>query len=329
MARIVRIHQTGGPEVLKIENVDVPPPAEGEVKIKVKALGLNRAEVMFRSGKYLEQPQFPARLGYEASGIVESVGPGVSGFNPGDVVSIVPPSNLSKYGVYGEVATVPAMFVVKHPESLSFVDAAAIWMQYLTAYGALIDIADLKKDDFVVITAASSSVGIAAIQIARMMGAIPIATTRTSDKKQALLDAGAAHVIATQEEDLAAKLKEYTNGKGARIVFDPVGGMTVLALAHGMARGGILFQYGALSAEHTPFPLMEGLSKGLTMRGYTLFEIVADPKRFEKGKRFVIDGLTSGKLKPVIAKTFPLDEIVEAHRYMESNQQFGKIVVTV
>lgn len=329
MARIVRFHQTGGPEVLKLEEVDVPPPGEGEVRIKVKALGLNRAEVMFRMGIYLEKPQFPARIGYEASGIIESIGPDVRGLKPGDIVSIVPPPNLSKYGVYGELATVPANFVVKHPAALSFVDAAASWMQYLTAYGALIDIANLNKEDYVVITAASSSVGLAAIQLAKKVGATSIATTRTNEKRKALLDAGATHVIATKEENLPAKLMEYTNGKGARVVFDPVAGNSVLELVKGMSYGGILFEYGALSGEHTPFPLMEALRKGLTMRGYTLFEIVADPKRFEKGKHFVIEGLSSGSLKPIIAKTFPLDQIAEAHRYLESNQQFGKIVVTV
>lgn len=241
MPRIVRFHQVGGPEVLKIDTIDVPPPGPGEVQIRVKALGLNRAESMFRSGKYLEQPKFPSRLGYEASGIIEAVGPGANGLKPGDVVSVVPPPSQEKYGVYGEVATVPAYFVVKHPSSLSFEEAAAVWMQYLTAYGALIDIAAIKKGDFVVIPAASSSVGLAAIQISNMVGAIPIATTRTRDKEKALKEAGATHVIVTQEEDLAAKLKEITNGKGARVVFDPVGGKAVLALAEGIADHGILF----------------------------------------------------------------------------------------
>lgn len=328
MARIVRFHKIGGPDVLKIENIEVPAPGPGEVRIKVKALGLNRAESMFRSGNYLAQPKFPARLGYEASGTIDAVGSGVKGLAVGDAVSVVP-SDQEKYGTYGEVAIVPAKYVVKHPSWLSFVDAAAIWMQYMTAYGALIDIAAIHKGDYVVIPAASSSVGLAAIQLCNLVEAIPIATTRTSAKRKALKEAGAAHVIATQEEDLVAKLKEITGGKGARVVFDPVGGKTVNALAEGMADHGILFQYGALSPEPTPFPLMSALIRSLTMRGYILFEIVGDPTRFEKAKKFILDGLSSKKLKPIIAKTFPLEQIVEAHRYLESNQQFGKIIVTV
>ncbi len=329
MSRIVRFHETGGPEVLRIEDVVVPPPANGEVRIAVKAIGLNRAEVMFRTGMYLEQPQFPSRLGYEASGIVEAVGPGVKGLSTGDIVSVIPPKHLGKYGVYGEVAIVPADDVVKHPSSLSFAEAAAVWMQYLTVYGGLFDVAKITKGDYVVITAASSSVGLAAIQFALHVGAIPIATTRTSHKKRALEKLGVKHVIVTQEEDLAARLHEITHGKGARVVFDPVGGNTVLALAEGMAPGGVLIEYGALSPDPTPFPLMMGLMKGLTMRGYVVFELLRDAERRAKAVKYILGALDSGAIKPIIAKTFRLDNIVEAHRYLESNQQFGKIIVTV
>ena len=126
-----------------------------------------------------------------------------------------------------------------------------------------------------------------------------------------------------------AEVRRITGGKGARVVFDPVGGPTVAKLTAAMARRGILFQYGMLSTEPTPLPLADVLGKSLTVRGYVLFEITNDPRRLERAKQFIIDGLAAGKLKPVIAKTFPLDQIVAAHRYLESNQQIGKIVVTV
>ncbi|MGE5248071.1 MAG: zinc-dependent alcohol dehydrogenase family protein [Verrucomicrobiota bacterium] len=329
MARIVRFHQTGGPEVLKVEQVDVLPPGPGEVSIAVKALGLNRAEAMFRSGFYLDQPRFPARLGYEAAGAVAALGEGVQGFEVGEAVSTIPAFSQNQYGVYGDTAIVPAYAVAKHPASLTWTEAAAVWMQYITAYGALIDIAGLKGGDTLLIPAASSSVGIAAIQIARMVGATPVALTRTSSKRRALLAAGAARVIVTAEQDLVAEANTLTGGKGARVVFDPVGGPTVAKLTAAMAGRGILFLYGVLSTEPTPLPLLDVLSKSLTVRGYLLFEITADAQRLERAKKFIVDGLSAGKLKPVIAKTFPLDQIVEAHRYLESNQQVGKIVVTV
>jgi NADPH:quinone reductase-like Zn-dependent oxidoreductase len=329
MARIVRFHQTGGPEVLKIEQVDPRPPGPGEVRIAVKALGLNRAESIFRLGQYVEEPIFPARLGYEAAGTVEAIGEGVQGLKVGDAVSTIPAFSQNQYGVYGDTATVPAFAVAKHPAALSWVEAAAIWMQYATAYGALVEVAGVKAGETVLIPAASSSVGLAAIQIAKSIGATPVALTRSSKKSKTLLELGAAHVIATEEQDLVAEVNKLTGGQGARIVFDPVGGPTVTKLVAATAPHGILILYGALSPEPTPLPLFETLAKFLTIRGYVLFEIVTNPERLERTKKFIVDGLAAGKLKPVIAKTFPFEQIVEAHRYLESNQQIGKIVVTV
>jgi NADPH:quinone reductase-like Zn-dependent oxidoreductase len=329
MAKVVRFHETGGPEVLKIEEVDVPPPGRGEVQIAIKALGLNRAEVMFRNGQYIIDPRFPARPGYEAAGTVAGIGEGVEGFKIGDAVSVIPGFDMNDYGLYGDLANAPADLVAHHPSSLSWIEAAAIWMQYMTAYGALIDIAGLSRSDTVLIPAASSSVGIAAIQIANKVGATPIALTRTSAKRQALFDVGAAHVIATEEQDLVNEVNQITGGRGARIVFDPVGGTTVEKLVKAMAGFGILFLYGALSPQPTPLPLFDIVIKDLTIRGYKLMEVTKHPVRRERGKKFINAGLADGSLKPVIARTFPLEQIVEANRYLESNRQFGKVVVTV
>ncbi len=329
MARVVRFHETGGPDVLRIEEIEVPPPRKDEVQIRIHALGLNRAEAMFRAGQYVSAPRFPARPGYEAAGTVAAIGEGVRGFEVGDAVSVIPGFDLNDYGLYGELANAPARLVAHHSSALSWVEAAAVWMQYMTAYGALIDIAGLRSGETVVIPAASSSVGLAAIQIANKVGATPVALTRGRSKRPALVDAGAAHVIVTDEEDLVGGILASTGGKGARLVFDPVGGPTIEKLTKAMARFGILFVYGALSPEPTPLPLFDALVKGLTIRGYSLMEVTTDPARLERGKRFINEGLVDGRLKPIIAKTFPLEQMIEAHRYLESNQQFGKIVVTV
>ena len=328
MARDVRFHGHGGPEVLRIEDVEVPPPGPGQVRIRVKALGLNRAEASMRKGAYIETPALPSGLGLEAAGLVESVGDSVDGFAPGDVVSIIPPRSMARWPAYGELVIFPAELVVKHPPVLGFEAAAATWMQYLSAYGALVDIARLRRDEPVVITAASSSVGLAAIQVANSIGAVPIAVTRTSAKKKALLDTGAAYAVASQEEDLEARLKEIAP-QGVRVVLDAVGGPIFTPLAAAMSRGGILVEYGGLSPEPTPFPLLDVLSKTLTLRGYLVHEITGDPIRLKAAKRFILDGLGSGALKPVIARTFPFDRIVDAHRFLESGEQFGKVVVTV
>ena len=329
MPKIVRFHETGGADVLKIEDLPLTEPGEGEVRLKVEAIGLNRAEVMFRQGQYLETPELPSRLGYEAAGIVDAVGLGVSDIQIGDRVSTIPSFSMGQYGVYGESAIVPAYAVARYPDTLSVIEGTAIWMPYLTAFGALVEYGHLKKEDSVLITAASSSVGLAAIQITKSAGALAIATTRGADKKQFLLDAGANHVIVTDEENLAESVMTITSGHGANIIFDPVGGPLLESLADAAAPGAMIFEYGALSTAPTTFPLFSALAKGLTVRGYTLFEIVKDPGKLASGKQYIYDGLQTGALKPIIDSTFSLDAIADAHRYMESNQQKGKIVVTI
>ncbi len=202
MSKIIRFYETGGPEVLRVEEAPLVEPETGEVRLAVEAFGLNRADVMFRSGHGMEQPELPSRLGGEAAGVVEAVGAGVSDFHLGDRVAVPPSHSMGKYGTYGETAIVPASSLIRYPENLSPVDAAAAFVQYLTAYFAFVDVANVQAGQHVLITAASSSTGVAAIEFTHLLGATAIATTRTQAKKQALLNAGADHVIVTQEESL-------------------------------------------------------------------------------------------------------------------------------
>jgi NADPH:quinone reductase-like Zn-dependent oxidoreductase len=329
MPKIVRFHETGEAEVLQLEEMPLVEPGDGEVRLKVEALGLNRAEVLFRRGLYLEAPQLPARIGYEAAGVVDAVGSGVVGVNIGDRVSTIPSFSMGPYGVYGESAIVPAHAVAAYPDNLSAVEGAAIWMQYLTAYGALVEIGKMKPSHTVLITAASSSVGLAAIQMVKSIGARAVATTRGPDKKAFLQEAGADYVIVTDKEDLAERTREMTDGRGADIIFDPVAGPFLEKLAQAAAPGAVIFEYGALSLAPTPYPLFDALGKGLTVRGYTLFEIVTRPEILRAGKQLICNGLEAGTLKPIIDSTFGLEDIVAAHRHMESNRQKGKIVVKV
>ncbi len=269
MTRAVRFHEFGGPEVLQFEDLAIGDPAAGQMCVRIRAIGLNRAEAAFRSGHYIEKALLPARLGYEAAGVVEAIGSGVSGFQIGEAVCIIPEFSMNRYGVYAEAAIVPAAAVVKRPPGLSTEEAAAVWMAYLTAYGALIDIARIGKADAVVITAASSSVGLAAIQIANSIGAVPIAATRADAKRAGLQEAGAAHVVTTQTQDLAAEVMRVTEGRGARLVFDPVSGPGIAALAAALGRQGVLVLYGNLSGKghETPFPFGLAVGKGLQRRG--------------------------------------------------------------
>lgn len=329
MPKIVRFHQIGGPENLKIEDAPPADPGKGEVKLRVEAAGLNRAESMYYHGMYMEQPQLPSRLGYEVAGVVAAVGEGVDRSWVGKKVATVPGYSQNQYGSLGEEAIVPASALGEYPAKLSAVEGSAIWMQYLTAYGALVTAGGVRPGDFVSIPAASSSVGLAAIQIVKAEGATAIAATRSSKKKPELLALGADHVIATEEEDYVARIKEITGGKGVRLTFDPVAGPFVEKLAAASANGGIIFIYGLLSMEPTPFPLRSALGNALSVRGYYLGEVTNDPALFAKAKKYVVDRLGDGRFVPKIAKTFPLPQTVQAYQYLESNQQVGKVVITV
>jgi NADPH:quinone reductase-like Zn-dependent oxidoreductase len=328
MSKVVRFHETGGPEQLRIEELDVGAPGTGEVRIRVEAIGLNRSEAMFRAGGYGQVSKLPSLIGYEGVGIVEALGSGVQGFSPGDRVCVMPNFRLGEYGLYGEHAIVPIRSLIAPPPGLSVVEAASIWMQYFTAL-AIYEIGHAVLGDAVLIRAASSSVGLAAIQLANWAGAIPIAATRTGAKAAALKAHGAKHVIATEESDLVAEVQRITGGKGVRIVFDPVGGPDVESLAQAAAEEGIIIIYGGLSGRPTPYPHWPAALKSLSLRGWVASSLWNKPDKFARNRDLVLKGLAEGRLTPVIAKTFPLGQIVDAHRYLESNQQLGKIVVTV
>jgi NADPH:quinone reductase-like Zn-dependent oxidoreductase len=329
MSRVIEFSQAGGPDVLKFRDIEVPEAGPGQVRIRVKAIGLNRAESMWREDKYIEPVKFPARLGYEAVGTVESIGTDVTTIAVGDEVNTIPSFSMNQYGMYGEVVLAPVHAVVKHPQGLSSVEAASIWMMFITAYGALIEDAKITAEDAVVIPGASSSVGLAAIQIANSVGATPIALTRTSAKRKQLTDAGAKYVVATEEEDSAKEINEITGGRGARVVFDPVGGPALSQLIKAISFQGLLYLYGALSDQATTLPVLDVIGKIITIKGHNIWVTSGNPERQKAAVDFVLKGLEKGALRPVIDRVFPFDQIVNAHRYLEASRQIGKIVVTI
>jgi len=313
MSRVVRLHETGGPEVLRVERREVPVPGPGEILLRVRAIGLNRAEAMYRLGAYLEPTPLPTLIGYEASGVVEAVGDGVEGFAPGDAVSTIPAFSMSRYGVYGDHALVPVHAVARHPARLSWEEATSIWMQYLTAWGGLVEVGALRAGQTVIVTAASSSVGIAALQIARQVDATAIATTRSGDKAAALREAGADHVVATDHQDLAAEVARITAGRGAELAFDPIAGLHP-ALRPPDQRGDAV-------------PADRGDAEAASRAGLHAVPGHQRPGVAGAGQGVRHRRAESGALRPVVARVFALDDVAEAHRFMESNAQTGKIVV--
>jgi NADPH:quinone reductase-like Zn-dependent oxidoreductase len=202
-------------------------------------------------------------------------------------------------------------------------------MMFVTAYGALIEDAKVTKGDFVIIPAASSSVGLAAIQLSNAAGATAIALTRTSGKREQLIEAGAAHVVATEEVDLVEEVMRITGGRGARVAFEPVGGPGFPKIVSALAVGGIIYIYGLLSPGVTPLPVLEMIAKVPTVKAHNIWLTTGDEARRRAAVEYVLKGLASGALKPVIDRAFKFDEMPEVHHYLEQNTQFGKIVVTV
>jgi NADPH:quinone reductase-like Zn-dependent oxidoreductase len=327
MPKAIRFNQLGGPEVLNMEDLPVRTPGPGEVLLKVEAVGLNRAESMYYHGSYMEKVNLPSGLGYEAVGKVIAAGPEIDPSLIGKLFGTIPGYSMNQYPVLAEEAVVPVSVLAAVPGSLSAVEGAAVWMQYCTAYGALVPFGKVAAGDFVIITAASSSVGLAAIQIVKAQGGISIATTRTSAKKDQLIALGADHVIVSEEKDLVVQVRSITGGKGARVVFDPVGGDYINTLAQATTNGGTIFLYGMLSGKPTPFP-MAAFGRTIGVFGYTFGELRGTPE-WETMKKYIYDRLADGSFKPKIARTFPFDQTIEAYRYLESNEQIGKIVITL
>jgi NADPH:quinone reductase-like Zn-dependent oxidoreductase len=326
MPRVVVFDKTGAPDVLRIVDEPVTEPGPGEVRVKIEAAGVNRLDQMMRSGAYPRPFRLPhARLGCEGTGTIDALGSDVDGISVGEPVIITAVPAMDLNGTYAEYTVVPATAVIPRPLGLDATSAAALWVAYSTAYGALVEKAGMRPGDHVLITAASSSVGLAAIQVANQIGAVPIAVTRHVAKKDALKAAGAADVIATDQDNVAEAARACTKGAGAEIILDSVMGPGLAELATAAKPGGTLVTVGWLD----PRPASMPMNAPLTMYRYMSFEHVLNPVVVRRMAAFLTAGLRSGALHPTIDKVVSLDEIADAHRYLERGEQIGKIVAAI
>jgi NADPH:quinone reductase-like Zn-dependent oxidoreductase len=326
MSRVVVFDEPGAPEVLHIVDDPAGEPAPGEVRIKTEAFGINRLDQMMRAGFSPRPIRLPhARLGVEGTGTIDAVGAGVEGFKTGDAVIITAVPDVDVNGTYAEYVIVPASAVIARPAGLDAAAAAALWVAYSTAYGALIEKAGMRPGDRVLITAASSSVGLAAIQIANQIGAVPLAVTRHSAKKDVLLAAGAAAAIAADHDNVPEAARQYSEGAGADIILDSVMGPGLADLATAARYGGTLVTVGWLDSRPASFPM----TAPLTIYRYMGFEHTLDNVVVRRIAAFLGAGLRTGVLRPAIDRVFSLDDIVSAHHYLEEGRQAGKLVVTI
>lgn len=333
MVKIIQVNRHGGPEHLTFEDIDAVEPGSGEVRFNVHAFALNRADLQYIKGAHYNELKLPSRLGSEACGIVDAVGSGVNTFRVGDHVSSVPfhSEEFQRHGVHGEIATVPAKYLTRWPQGLSAVEACSIWMQYLTAYFALAKVAEVGPGTTVLLTAASGSAGVGAIQIAKALGASVIATTRQARKRDFLEQNGADHVvITTLGENFAASLQEFTGGKGVDVVFDPVAGKFVHDYVDGLNWGGRVLIYGNLSGTgEFSVPILPLIRAKGSIHPYSMFNHVMIPEELKEGVDFVMSRIADSQLRPVIARVFDFKDAISAYQYMLGNSQCGKIVVDV
>jgi NADPH:quinone reductase-like Zn-dependent oxidoreductase len=309
--------------------------------MRVEAIALSRTDLLWREGSYFEQPVFPAQIGYDAAGVIESVGPEVENLNVGNRVSTLRATSLLDYAAHGEAAIYPEHALLAYPENLSAVQAAAANAGLFAAYFALVELAGLKPDQHVVISAASSSMGIAAIQLVNALGGQTTAITRSIAKRERLAAAGAHHVLIAGSDDVQDALLEITGGHGADVVYDGVGGPGLEELVWATKRFGHVIVYGCLEGlrNMTPLPLGACFLRGLNLHAsYKIFDFSGHPRlgipanleAIERAKKLVFGGLASELFKPIVDRVFiGLDEYAAAHRYMGTNAHIGKIVVSL
>ena len=337
--RIYQFHEYGDPEVLQIDSVPTPQPGLGEVRVRVSAMSLNRADLLWMQNNYVETPELPSKLGYEVCGTIEAVSSDVTEFKIGDRVSSIPAFSISEYGNFGETTILPARGLMKTPDNFSFAQGSSFAFAYFTGYFALLELGRLQPYQTVLITAGTSTTGLAAISIAKKIGAKIIATTRTSKKRDILLNAGADYVIATEEEDLASRVMEITNGHGADVIYDAVAGSLSEQLAQAVTIRGHWIVYGILDLENIgAFPWWTAFIRSFHFHTYKVFDFTGNPnlslpgdeEAFNRAKQFIAAGLADGSFPVTIDREFEgLETLPDAMNFMASNQAKGKIVITV
>lgn len=336
--RVWQFDEAGGPEKLILRETEQRDPGYGEVRVRLHALSLNRADTMWLANTYIESPSYPSGIGYEVAGSVESLGPGVQGVQVGDTVSALPAFSISDYANFGETAILPVRSLLTPPSNFSAAESASFAFAYLTGYFALFELAQLKPYQTVLVTAGTSTTGLAAIPLIHKAGATVIATTRTSKKREALQKAGADYVIATEEENLLDRVNEITSGRGVDITYDCVAGALSESVVQSIKVRGHWIVYGFLEAP-AQFPWWHVAIRSTKFDLFIIFaytgnrtlKLVTNEEAFARAKQFIAAGLTDGSLPPIpVGRSFHgLESLPEAIRFMLSNEATGKIVVTL
>jgi NADPH:quinone reductase-like Zn-dependent oxidoreductase len=311
-----------------VRRAPMPQPGQDEVRLKISAFGLNQADILLTQGRHYVKANLPIRLGYEGCGIVDAVGADVTRFKVGDAVACIPNVD-GPYFTGGEFALAREAFVAEWPAGFSAEEAAALWMQYLTAYFPVVELFPVQKGDWVLITAASGGTGMGTIAMAKLFGARVIATTRTPDKHAMLKAQGADHVLSTEGETFVDDVMKITNGKGAQLVIDTLCGPYVARLAKILASRGRLVVHGGLAGSNDfTMDILDLVHRGAGLYGYSLINELRVPGAIDRARDFISEAIASGRLpKPRVDSSFPFEHVDQAYRRMREGKQTGKIVV--
>lgn len=333
------IPRYGPPEVFEMRETPEPVPAAGEVRIRVRAAGVNYADILARMGLYPDAPRPPVVVWYEVAGHVDGVGAGVTGVGDGDRVF-----GLTRFGGYADAVIVPAEHAIRVPEGLSDAEAAAIPVNYLTAALALYRMAALNPGETVLIHNAGGGVGIAALQLARLRRAMVIGTA-SSFKHAALRSFGIEYAIDYRHADVASEVLKITRGRGVDVILDPIGGHSFTNSYRLLAPLGRLVIFGLSSAVTgeqrnllhafrawwaTPrFNPMSLINRNRGVFGLHLGHLWDERRQLVPLMTMLLEEFSAGRLQPVLARTFPLDRAADAHRFIQSRQNIGKVVLTM
>ncbi|RZU54533.1 NADPH2:quinone reductase [Krasilnikovia cinnamomea] len=324
MAKAIRFHSAGGPEVMRWESVEVGAPAAGEVRVRHMAVGLNFADTYFRSGLY--PAALPAGMGVEAAGVIEAVGPGVTGFSEGDRVTYTG----SPLGAYSTERVMSVAPLIKLPDAISFETAAAMTMRGLTTSYLLRRIAPLKAGDTVLLHAAAGGVGLIFCQWAKLLGITVIGTVSTDEKAEVARRHGCTHTIVYRREDIATRVRELTDGHGVPVVYDSIGASTFAQSLDSLQRRGLLVCFGTASGPIPPIDAMQLAVKGsLFVTRPALADYIADETERAELAGELFDHVGSGRITIEINQRYALEDAVQAHRDLESGRSIGSSVFSL
>lgn len=326
MATAIRMHRTGGPEVLELEQVDVGDPGPGQVRLRHAAVGLNYADTYFRNGTY--PIPLPAGMGVEAAGVVEAIGPDVSNVAVGDRVTYT--GFLNTLGAYGTERLIAAAPLIQLPESIGFETAAAMTMRGLTSAYLMRRIHPFQAGDTLLLHAAAGGVGLIVSQWAKLLGITVIGTVSTDEKAEVAKAHGCTHTINYSHEDVAARVKELTDGKGVDVVFDSVGKTTFMASLDSLKRRGLMVCVGTASGPIDGFnPNLLAMKGSLYLTRPALADYIADPAEKAALAAEVFGHVAAGRIRIDIHQRYTLEEAQQAHRDLESRKTTGSSVFVI